>query len=85
MKDDHRSRDLARWGLLMTRHLPDGRTRLQPVRDSTTGEPVAFATEAEAQAFAARMASAADTEFRAAPLRILGERPAAVEDQEEKR
>jgi hypothetical protein len=58
----------ARWGLIMVQRLPDGRRRMQPVRDSTTGEPVAFSTEAEARAEASRLASV-DTEYRAAPLR----------------
>jgi len=42
-------------GLIMTSHLPDGRRRMQPMRDSTTGEPVAFSTEAEAPAVATRL------------------------------
>jgi hypothetical protein len=53
----------------MTRHLPDGGRRMQPVRDSATGEPVAFATEAEAQAVAERLATVPDTEFHPVPLR----------------
>jgi hypothetical protein len=57
-----------RWGLIMAERLPDGRKRMRPVRDSKTGEPVAFATEAEARAEAGRLATA-DTEFRPAPLR----------------
>ena len=69
MKDDHRSQNRARWGLLMTHRTPDGRSRMQPVRDRTTGEPIAFATEAEALAVAKRLASIPDTEVRAAPLR----------------
>jgi hypothetical protein len=66
--DLSRTKERARWGLIMTQHLPNGRRRMQPVRDSTTGEPVAFPTEAEARAEASRLASA-DTEFSAAPLR----------------
>jgi hypothetical protein len=60
--------------------------RMQPVRDSTTGEPVAFATEAEAQAAASRFATVADVEFRAAPLRApKGERVAMESEVEPER
>jgi hypothetical protein len=64
-----RANDRARWGLIVKQRLPDGRTRLQPLRDSATGEPVSFASEAEARAAAARLTSGPDAEFRAMPLR----------------